>query len=149
MVIRSYNQGVEEETLEHPLKLLEKRDEFGWKETAILLAENIHERGIRIAGKRFLPLYVLILFIIMVISNLVVHNHVEPDNLFVALLASAFRLLLVAVWISSPVLIYWDCVAAERYLSQDWEMGKLNAVIAIFIGPAALFMQLFYRARKL
>jgi hypothetical protein len=149
MKIRCYNHGVREEPLQHPKEILKNRAGYSFKETTVQLVDNINEHGIRTAGKHYLPLYGLVAFTGLTILAVLQGGSggsLSPIGDFISM---TLRMSMVVLWFGSPVMIYWDCEAAERYLLQEWSLGKLNALLGIFIGPAALILQVVYRMRKL
>lgn len=148
---QSQGQSVEydEEPLEELRKIVGQRDERGAVETVKRLAANVHERGIRTAGERSLPLYGLVGFFAILALMAGVTSVVESIPSVIALPVLLLVLvLLVLAWIITPLLIYWDCKAAERYLSQKWYLGRLIAVGSILSPPIGLFAQLAYRIWK-
>lgn len=149
---KSYNsQGhaVNERPLDDPRAIIDRSDELGAVETAKRLAGNVHERGIRYAGGRSLPLYWLVGFIALMIAGLAISAVAESIPVLGTLLVLVYLVATLVGWFGSAVVIYWDCKAGERYLPQSWRLGKLIALLAVFFGPAALLMQLVYRGRKL
>lgn len=142
------SNGVREDQLEHPIRIIARRGEFGNKETMIRLCENINERGIRAAGDRFLPLYGLAAFVCVIALLIFVRESGYGFGPLRFVVRSILLLGFLALWVVTPVLIYWDSAAAERYLRERWDLGKLNAIFALFIGPAALVLQILYRSLK-
>lgn len=144
------NVTFDEAPLEDPRKIASQWNDRGALETAKQLAANIHERGIRTAGKRSLPLYGLVgMFGIFVLLAGVVSAGESMPSIIALPVLLAVILLLAMAWIGTPLLIYWDCKAAERYLSQKWHLGKLIAVGSIASPPIGLLAQLAYRIWKL
>ncbi|WP_124179231.1 hypothetical protein [Natrarchaeobius halalkaliphilus] len=149
MRIEPYNHGVQEHPLRHPADIVRHHYDYGYKETSILLFDNLNERGVRAAGKRFLPLYGVGGYFVLLVLTIAVGGVQGAVTVVDRIAPSILRLILVCLWFCTPLLIYWDCQAAERYLRQDWSGGKLNALLGIFVGPGALFLQVLYRIRKL
>ena len=146
MVVKSYNSQIQEEPLEHPKDILEDREKYGLTETAKRLARNLNERGIRAAGVRSLPLYGIVAFFGIMILAAVISS--VGGTIVAALSALLVLVVGLGFWVGSPLIVYWDCKAAERYINETWHLGKLIAASGFFVGPAALFFQLVYRARK-
>ena len=147
IVIRSYDttQTVREEPLDDLKSVVSKRNELGTGGVIKAVTRNVHERGIRTAGDHVLPIWgigsAVVTFLLLLIGES------SGGTLgALGLLAATFGFL--GLWLAGPLMIYWDCLAGERYLGNSWRLGKLIAAGSIFIPVLGFLLQIKYRSRK-
>lgn len=148
---KAYGQttSYQEPPLRSPREIAEKWDQNGFVPTLKELGSNIHERGIRAAGERSLPFYaggaMLGLLLIGSIAGGALMGASSVLGVLVVLITTVPAIIL---WFAAPVIIYWDCLAANRYIGESWTLGKLIAVASILLGGTGYVLQFAYRAYK-
>lgn len=136
----------QDKNVESVRSIIESREQYGPKKTVLKIVKSVNEQGIQRAGDQSLPFYGTVALVGIVIA--VVAGAVLPSVLG-ALVGSLASLAFVGLSFVTPLIIYWDCKAANRYLDANWIGGKFMAVISLFLTAFVLPFYLYYRIQKM
>lgn len=136
----------QDKSVESVSSIIESRDQYGPKTTALKIIGSVNEQGIQRAGDQSLPYYGT-LALVGIIGAFFASAFLP--SILGGMLGFAGTLALMGLWAATPAIIYWDCKAADRYLDANWIAGKFMAVISLFVTPMILPAYLYYRAKKM
>lgn len=129
-----------------------KREQIGTVGAVKQMLGVIHERGIRAAGERSLPFYWLVGYFGFALLSMgipVLFGTGSSALALVGLLGTVATLVvLFLAWPLSGLVVYWDCLAAERYAELSFTFGKVLAIACVLLGPAGIVFFLVYRIVK-
>lgn len=130
----------------------QRRKQIGTRLAIRKIGSLINDTGISAAGDRSLPLYWLVGYfvtpILLLILQALLSTVLPMGGLISGLLNVAGGIILLAAWPFSALILHWDCLAAERYADLSFSFGKVIALTAIVLGPAAVVFYLLYRIVK-
>lgn len=126
---------------------------MGTKRALREIKSIVNEKGIRIAGRRSLPLWWTVLYVgvpfVVLTVGLGLNSVGTIGGILGGLLMLLFGVFMIVGWPLSGVVVYWDWKASKRYSNIHIPLGRLFALVSVVLGPASVIFYLLLRRRVL